>query len=128
MRRRRAGQLVRALSRRSGGLSLFAHGVARGEGFEPAATQCVPRASEALGIPVAKASKTVKGRGGPSQLYEGCGPRSARKIPYDRRRGVQGHASRPEKLGLYAAPRGRFAHKFTAEEEAQEPLDIDFKV
>jgi len=112
-------------------LSFFAYGVGASEGFDlPPTHSRLLDALEALGFPVAKERKTVKGVEGLLKFYEEAGAKRA-KLPYDID-GVVYKVNRfvdQQKLGYVSrAPRWAIAHKFPAEEATTELLDIDFQV
>ncbi len=112
-------------------LSFFAYGVGASEGFDlPPTHSRLLDALEALGFPVAKERKTVKGVEGLLKFYEDAGAKRP-KLPYDID-GVVYKVNRfadQQKLGFVSrAPRWAVAHKFPAEEAATELLDIDFQV
>jgi DNA ligase (NAD+) len=112
-------------------LSFFAYGVGAVEGFEVPPTHArLLDALEALGFPVAKERRTVKGVEGLLRFYEEAGARRP-KLPYDID-GVVYKVNRFNdqlKLGFVSrAPRWAIAHKFPAEEATTELLDIDFQV
>jgi DNA ligase (NAD+) len=112
-------------------LSFFAYGVGAVEGFEVPATHArLLDALEALGFPVAKERRTVKGVEGLLKFYQEAGARRAR-LPYDID-GVVYKVNRfadQQKLGFVSrAPRWAVAHKVPAEEATTELLDIDFQV
>jgi DNA ligase (NAD+) len=112
-------------------LSFFAYGVGASEGFDlPPTHSRLLDALEALGFPVAKDRKTVKGVEGLLKFYREAGEKRA-KLPYDID-GVVYKVNRfvdQQKLGFVSrAPRWAVAHKFPAEEATTELLDIDFQV
>jgi DNA ligase (NAD+) len=112
-------------------LSFFAYGVGASEGFDlPPTHSRLLDALEALGFPVAKDRKTVKGVEGLLRFYREAGEKRA-KLPYDID-GVVYKVNRfadQQKLGFVSrAPRWAVAHKFPAEEATTELLDIDFQV
>jgi DNA ligase (NAD+) len=112
-------------------LSFFAYGIGASEGFDAPPTHSrLLDALEALGFPVAKDRKTVRGVEGLLRFYEDAGAKRA-KLPYDID-GVVYKVNRfadQQKLGFVSrAPRWAIAHKFPAEEATTELLDIDFQV
>jgi DNA ligase (NAD+) len=112
-------------------LSFFAYGVGASEGFDlPPTHSRLLDALEALGFPVAKDRKTVRGVEGLLRFYEDAGAKRA-KLPYDID-GVVYKVNRfadQQKLGFVSrAPRWAVAQKFPAEEATTELLDIDFQV
>ena len=112
-------------------LSFFAYGVGASEGFDlPPTHSRLLDALEALGFPVAKDRKTVRGVEGLLRFYEDAGAKRP-KLPYDID-GVVYKVNRfadQQKLGFVSrAPRWAVAHKFPAEEATTELLDIDFQV
>jgi DNA ligase (NAD+) len=112
-------------------LSFFAYGVGASEGFDlPPTHSRLLDALEALGFPVGKDRKTVKGVEGLLKFYREAGEKRA-KLPYDID-GVVYKVNRfvdQRKLGFVSrAPRWAVAHKFPAEEATTELLDIDFQV
>ena len=112
-------------------LSFFAYGIGASEGFDAPPTHSrLLDALEALGFPVAKDRKTVRGVEGLLGFYEDAGAKRA-KLPYDID-GVVYKVNRfadQQKLGFVSrAPRWAIAHKFPAEEATTELLDIDFQV
>jgi len=112
-------------------LSFFAYGIGAIEGFDAPPTHSrLLDALEALGFPVARDRKTVRGVEGLLRFYEDAGAKRA-KLPYDID-GVVYKVNRfadQQKLGFVSrAPRWAIAHKFPAEEATTELLDIDFQV
>ena len=112
-------------------LSFFAYGIGASEGFDvPPTHSRLLDALEALGFPVAKERKTVKGVEGLLKFYGEAGAKRP-KLPYDID-GVVYKVNRfidQQKLGFVSrAPRWAIAHKFPAEEATTELLDIDFQV
>ncbi|HSW83223.1 MAG TPA: NAD-dependent DNA ligase LigA, partial [Usitatibacter sp.] len=112
-------------------LSFFAYGIGASEGFDAPPTHSrLLDALEALGFPVAKDRKTVRGVEGLLGFYEDAGAKRP-KLPYDID-GVVYKVNRfadQRKLGFVSrAPRWAVAHKFPAEEATTELLDIDFQV
>jgi len=112
-------------------LSFFAYGIGASEGFDAPPTHSrLLDALEALGFPVAKDRKTVRGVQGLLKFYEDAGAKRP-KLPYDID-GVVYKVNRfadQQKLGFVSrAPRWAIAHKFPAEEATTELLDIDFQV
>jgi len=112
-------------------LSFFAYGIGAIEGFDAPPTHSrLLDALEALGFPVAKDRKTVRGVQGLLKFYEDAGAKRP-KLPYDID-GVVYKVNRfadQQKLGFVSrAPRWAIAHKFPAEEATTELLDIDFQV
>jgi DNA ligase (NAD+) len=112
-------------------LSFFAYGLGEQEGFDVPATHAkLLAAFDAMGFPVAKDHRTVKGVAGLLGFYAGVGERRA-KLPYDID-GVVYKVNRvadQQKLGFVSrAPRWAVAHKFPAEEATTELVGIDIQV
>ena len=112
-------------------LSFFAYGVGAQQGFDAPATHAkLLEALDALGFPVAKERRTVKGVAGLIKFYADVGAKRA-KLPYDID-GVVYKVNRftdQQKLGFVSrAPRWAVAHKFPAEEATTELVGIDFQV
>jgi DNA ligase (NAD+) len=112
-------------------LSFFAYGLGAQEGFDVPATHAkLLDALDAMGFPVAKERRTVKGVAGLLKFYADTGERRA-KLPYDID-GVVYKVNRvadQQKLGFVSrAPRWAIAHKFPAEEATTELLGIDIQV
>jgi len=112
-------------------LSFFAYGVGAHQGFDlpPTHTKLL-EALDAMGFPVAKDRRAVKGVAGLLDFYAKVGEKRA-KLPYDID-GVVYKVNRfadQEKLGYVSrAPRWAIAHKFPAEEATTELLDIGIQV
>ena len=112
-------------------LSFFAYGVGAHEGFALPATHAkLLDALDALGFPVAKDRRTVKGIDGLLAFYAEVGARRP-ELPYDID-GVVYKVNRfaeQEMLGYVSrAPRWAIAHKFPAEEATTEIEMIDIQV
>jgi DNA ligase (NAD+) len=112
-------------------LSFFAYGIGAQEGFAvPATHSKLLDALDAMGFPVAKDRRTVKGVDGLLEFYGEVGARRP-KLPYDID-GVVYKVNRfadQEKLGYVSrAPRWAVAHKFPAEEATTEIENIDIQV
>jgi DNA ligase (NAD+) len=112
-------------------LSFFAYGLGEQEGFGVPATHAkLLEAFDALGFPVAKDHRTVKGVAGLLAFYAAVGEKRA-KLPYDID-GVVYKVNRvadQQKLGFVSrAPRWAIAHKFPAEEATTELVGIDIQV
>ena len=112
-------------------LSFFAYGIGAHAGFELPPTHAkLLDALDAMGFPVARDRRVVKGVEGLLDFYYGIGEKRP-KLPYDID-GVVYKVNRfadQEKLGFVSrAPRWAVAHKFPAEEATTELLDIDFQV
>ena len=112
-------------------LSFFAYGIGAREGFEAPATHAkLLDRLDALGFPVAKDRRSVKGVDGLLGFYGEVAAKRP-KLPYD----IDGvvykvnRYSEQETLGYVSrAPRWAIAHKFPAEEAVTELLDIDIQV
>jgi len=112
-------------------LSFFAYGVGAHEGFELPATHAkLLDALAAMGFPVAKDRRVVKGVEGLLDFYREVGEKRP-KLAYD----IDGvvykvnHFSEQAQLGFVSrAPRWAVAHKFPAEEAATEIENIDIQV
>ena len=112
-------------------LSFFAYGIGAVDGFEvPATHSRLIEALGALGFPVAKEHRTVKGVAGLLKFYADVGAMRP-KLPYD----IDGvvykvnKVADQAKLGFVSrAPRWAVAHKFPAEEATTELLDIGIQV
>jgi DNA ligase (NAD+) len=112
-------------------LSFFAYGLGEHEGFGVPATHAkLLEAFDAMGFPVAKDHRTVKGVAGLLGFYAAVGEKRA-KLPYDID-GVVYKVNRvadQQKLGFVSrAPRWAVAHKFPAEEATTELVGIDIQV
>jgi DNA ligase (NAD+) len=112
-------------------LSFFAYGLGDQDGFEvPATHSKLLEAFDALGFPVAKDRRTVKGVDGLLGFYRAIGEKRP-KLAYDID-GVVYKVNRvadQQKLGFVSrAPRWAIAHKFPAEEATTELLGIDIQV
>jgi DNA ligase (NAD+) len=112
-------------------LSFFAYGVGAHEGFALPPTHAkLLDALDALGFPVAKDRRTVKGIGGLLEFYAEVGAKRP-GLPYDID-GVVYKVNRfaeQETLGYVSrAPRWAIAHKFPAEEATTEIESIDIQV
>jgi DNA ligase (NAD+) len=112
-------------------LSFFAYGIGVHRGFDAPPTHAkLLDALDAMGFPVAKDRRVVKGVAGLFKFYTETGAKRA-KLPYDID-GVVYKVNRfaeQEKLGFVSrAPRWAVAHKFPAEEATTELLDIDIQV
>jgi DNA ligase (NAD+) len=112
-------------------LSFFAYGLGDQEGFDvPATHSKLLEAFDALGFPVAKDRRTVKGVEGLLGFYRAIGEKRP-KLAYDID-GVVYKVNRvadQQKLGFVSrAPRWAVAHKFPAEEATTELLGIDIQV
>ncbi|HXN16432.1 MAG TPA: NAD-dependent DNA ligase LigA, partial [Usitatibacter sp.] len=112
-------------------LSFFAYGIGAHEGFHPGATHAaLLDALDALGFPVAKDRKVVRGMPGLLEFYRAIGEKRS-KLPYDID-GVVYKVNRfdqQERLGYVSrAPRWAVAHKFAAEEARTQLLDVDVQV
>ena len=112
-------------------LSFFAYGLGEQEGFEVPATHAkLLEAFDAMGFPVAKERRTVKGVAGLLGFYASIGEKRP-KLPYDID-GVVYKVNRvadQQRLGFVSrAPRWAIAHKFPAEEATTELVGIDIQV
>ncbi|HLX22873.1 MAG TPA: NAD-dependent DNA ligase LigA, partial [Usitatibacter sp.] len=112
-------------------LSFFAYGLGDQDGFDvPATHSKLLDAFDALGFPVAKDRRTVKGAEGLLGFYRAIGDKRP-KLPYDID-GVVYKVNRvadQQKLGFVSrAPRWAIAHKFPAEEATTELVGIDIQV
>ena len=112
-------------------LSFFAYGLGEHEGFMVPATHAkLLEAFDAMGFPVAKDRRTVKGVAGLLGFYAAIGEKRP-KLPYDID-GVVYKVNRvadQQKLGFVSrAPRWAIAHKFPAEEATTELVGIDIQV
>jgi DNA ligase (NAD+) len=112
-------------------LSFFAYGLGEQEGFGVPATHAkLLEAFDAMGFPVAKERRTVKGVAGLLAFYASVGEKRP-KLPYDID-GVVYKVNRvadQQKLGFVSrAPRWAIAHKFPAEEATTELVGIDIQV
>jgi DNA ligase (NAD+) len=112
-------------------LSFFAYGMGETEGFDIPSTHAqLLEAFDALGFPVAKDRRVVKGVAGLLGFYTAIGEKRP-KLPYDID-GVVYKVNRvadQQKLGFVSrAPRWAIAHKFPAEEATTELVGIDIQV
>jgi len=112
-------------------LSFFAYGVGARDGYEMPATHAkLLDAFDAMGFPVAKDRRTVKGIDGLLEFYHEVGEKRP-KLSYDID-GVVYKVNRyaeQEVLGYVSrAPRWAVAHKFPAEEAITELADIEVQV
>ncbi len=112
-------------------LSFFAYGIGAADGFEvpPTHSKLLERLGE-LGFPVARDRRVAHGAGELLEFFREVGARRP-KLAYD----IDGvvykvnRFSEQEQLGFVSrAPRWALAHKFPAEEQATELLDIDVQV
>ena len=112
-------------------LSFFAYGVGASEGFDVPATHAklLDRLAE-LGFPVAKDRRVAEGAKGLIEFFREVGAKRP-KLAYD----IDGvvykvnRFSEQERLGFVSrAPRWALAHKFPAEEQTTELLDIGVQV
>jgi len=112
-------------------LSFFAYGIGAAEGFDVPAThsRLLDRLVD-LGFPVAKDRRVARGAAELLAFFRDVGTRRP-KLAYDID-GVVYKVNRfaeQERLGFVSrAPRWALAHKFPAEEQATELLDIDVQV
>jgi len=112
-------------------LSFFAYGLGAGQGFDMPAThsKLLDRLA-GLGFPVARDRRVVEGAAGLLEFFRAVGAKRA-QLPYDID-GVVYKVNRfdeQERLGYVSrAPRWALAHKFPAEEQTTELLDIDVQV
>ncbi|HXZ47642.1 MAG TPA: NAD-dependent DNA ligase LigA [Usitatibacter sp.] len=112
-------------------LSFFAYGLGAGQGFDMPAThsKLLDRLA-GLGFPVARDRRVVEGAAGLLEFFRAVGAKRA-QLPYDID-GVVYKVNRfdeQERLGhVSRAPRWALAHKFPAEEQTTELLDIDVQV
>ena len=112
-------------------LSFFAYGVGAHEGYDLPATHAkLLDALDAMGLPVGRDRRTVKGLEGLLEFYREVGAKRP-KLPYDID-GVVYKVNRfaeQERLGYVSrAPRWAVAHKFPAEEATTEIAGIDIQV
>jgi DNA ligase (NAD+) len=112
-------------------LSFFAYGIGAREGFElPPTHSKLLDALDAMGFPVAKDRRVVKGVEGLLEFYAEVGAKRP-KLPYDID-GVVYKVNRfadQDLLGFVSrAPRWAVAHKFPAEEATTEIENIDIQV
>jgi DNA ligase (NAD+) len=113
------------------GLSFFAYGIGAHEGLALPATHAkLLDGLGAMGFPVAKDRRTVKGAEGLLEFYREVGEKRP-KLPYD----IDGVVykvnafAQQELLGFVSrAPRWAVAHKFPAEEATTEIENIDIQV
>ena len=112
-------------------LSFFAYGIGASEGFEvpPTHAKLLDRLAE-LGFPVAKDRRVARGAAGLIAFFRDVGAKRP-KLAYDID-GVVYKVNRfaeQERLGFVSrAPRWALAHKFPAEEQTTELLDIGVQV